>query len=42
MAPTSYILTRQLGGDARLLAGIITVQTAYAMVTLPLVLTLLG
>ena len=41
-APTSYILARQLGGDARLLAGIITVQTACAMVTLPLVVTLLG
>ncbi len=41
-APTSYILARQLGGDARLLAGIIPVQTACAMVTLPLVLTLLG
>ena len=41
-APTSYILARQLGGDARLLAGIITVQTACAMVTLPLVLTFLG
>jgi hypothetical protein len=41
-APTSYILARQLGGDARLLAGIITVQTACAMVTLPLVLTLFG
>ncbi len=40
-APTSYILARQLGGDARLLAGIITVQTACAMVTLPLVLALL-
>ena len=41
-APTSYILARQLGGDARLLAGIITVQTACAMVTLPLVVTFLG
>ena len=38
----SYILVRQLGGDAPLMAGIITVQTALAMVTLPLVLTLLG
>lgn len=38
----SYILARQLGGDAPLMAGIITVQTACAMVTLPLVLTLLG
>jgi predicted permease len=40
-APSSYILARQLGGDARLLAGIIAVQTALSMVTLPLVLTLL-
>ncbi len=38
----SYILVRQLGGDAPLMAGIITVQTACAMVTLPLVLTLFG
>ena len=38
----SYILVRQLGGDAPLMAGIITVQTALAMVTLPLVLTLFG
>lgn len=38
----SYILARQLGGDAPLMAGIITVQTALAMVTLPLVLTLFG
>jgi predicted permease len=41
-APSSYILARQLGGDARLLAGIIAVQTALSLVTLPLVLTLLG
>ncbi len=40
-APSSYILARQLGGDARLLAGIIAVQTALSMVTLPLMLTLL-
>jgi predicted permease len=41
-APSSYILARQLGGDAHLLAGIIAVQTALSMVTLPLVLTLLA
>ncbi len=41
-APSSYILARQLGGDARLLAGIIAVQTALSMVTLPLILTLLA
>lgn len=41
-APSSYILARQLGGDARLLAGIIAIQTALSMVTLPLILTLLA
>ncbi len=41
-APSSYILARQLGGDARLLAAMIAVQTALSMVTLPLVLTLLA
>jgi len=38
-SPSSYILARLLGGDARLMAGIITVQTALSMLTLPLVLT---
>jgi malonate transporter and related proteins len=37
-APTAYILARQLGGDARLMAGIITLQTLLSAVTLPLVL----
>lgn len=41
-ATNSYILARQLGGDARLMAGIITLQTALAMVTLPIVLALLS
>lgn len=35
---TSYILAQQLGGDAALMAAIITVETALAMITLPLVL----
>jgi malonate transporter and related proteins len=39
-APTSYVLTRQLGGDAHLMAGIITFQTLAAALTLPLVLRL--
>ena len=39
-ASSSYILARQLGGDARLMAGIFTLQTAASMVTLPVVLTL--
>ncbi len=41
-SPASYILARQLGGDSPLLAGIITVQIVAAMVTFPLVLTLLA
>lgn len=41
--PTSssaFILARLMGGDARLMAGIITVQTALSLITLPLVLAL--
>lgn len=40
-APTAYVLTRQLGGDSQLMAGIITLQTLLAAASLPLVLTLL-
>ena len=40
-APTSYILARQLGGDGVLMAGIITAQTACAMLSLPILLNLL-
>ncbi len=40
-APTSYILARQLGGDARLMASIITVQTGLALITLPVALSFL-
>ncbi len=40
-ATSSYILARQLGGDYRLMASIITLQTIVAAVTLPLVLTIL-
>lgn len=36
----SYILTRQLGGDHRLMAGIITAETLAAMLTLPLLMLL--
>jgi predicted permease len=38
-ATNSYILARQLGGDADLMAGIITVQTIAAALTLPIVLS---
>jgi malonate transporter and related proteins len=37
-APASYILARQLGGDARLMAAILTVQTVLAALSLPLAL----
>lgn len=40
-APSAYILARQLGGDAGLMAGILTAQIALAIVTLPLVLLVL-
>ncbi|WP_286789009.1 MULTISPECIES: AEC family transporter [unclassified Pseudomonas] len=41
-APTAYALTRQLGGDSALMAGVITLQTLVAAFTLPLVISLLG
>lgn len=41
-APSAYILARQMGGDARLMAGILTTQTALAIVTLPVWISLLG
>lgn len=37
-ASTAYILARQLGGDYRLMAAMITSQTALSMLTIPLVL----
>lgn len=40
-ATSAYILARQLGGDAQLMASLITVQTFISVVSLPLVLTLL-
>jgi len=39
---SSYVLARQMGGDARLMAGIITATTIVAAVTIPLAMTLLG
>ncbi|AOJ82702.1 transporter [Burkholderia savannae] len=38
--PSAYIMAKLLGGDHRLAAGIITVQTALAAFTMPLVLLL--
>ncbi|QTP56773.1 AEC family transporter [Billgrantia sulfidoxydans] len=41
-ATSAYILARQLGGDAELMAALITGQTLLAMATLPLWLHLAG
>ncbi|HSK41117.1 MAG TPA: AEC family transporter, partial [Arenibaculum sp.] len=41
-AAASYILARQMGGDHRLMASIITVETIVAAATLPLVIALTG
>lgn len=40
-APSAFILTRRLGGDHGLMAGIITMHTILAALTLPVVLALL-
>ena len=40
-ASSAYILARQLGGDASLMAAIITFQTLAAMATMPLILSML-
>ncbi len=39
-ATSSYILARQLGGDAPLMANLVTVQTLASLLTLPVVLSL--
>ncbi|MGL1860944.1 MAG: AEC family transporter [Pseudodesulfovibrio sp.] len=39
---SAFILARQMGGDHRVMALIITAQTVVSMVTLPLVLAVLG
>lgn len=41
-APSSFILARQMGGDAPLMAGITTVQTVAALLTMPLLLWVLA
>jgi malonate transporter and related proteins len=39
-SPSSYVLARQMGGDAPLLAQIITLQTILAAVTMPIAIAL--
>lgn len=41
-AAASYVLARQMGGDGPLMAGIITVATIAAAVTMPIFLTVVG
>jgi len=41
-APTAYVLTRQLGGDSHLMAGLITLQTLLSAVSLMVVLAVIG
>ena len=41
-SPAAYVLARQMGGNAPMMAGIITVSTPLAMIALPLVLALFG
>jgi malonate transporter len=41
-ASNAYVLARQMGGDAELIAQILTVQTLLAVLTMPIVLALLG
>jgi hypothetical protein len=41
-ASNSYVLARQMGGDAPLLAQILTYQTALAVLTMPLFIALAG
>lgn len=41
-APAAYLLARQMGGDAKLMAEIITLQTICAIVTLPFWVALVG
>lgn len=40
-ASASYILTKVLGGDSQLMAGIISLQTLCAALTLPMILSLI-
>lgn len=40
-ATSAYILARQLGGDAPMMAGLITATTLAALITMPLMLVLL-
>ena len=42
VSAASYVMSRQLGGDGSLIAGIVTATTLGAAVTLPLAVVLAG
>ncbi len=39
-SPYSYVLARELGGDAALMSGIISMQTGLAFLSLPVVIAI--
>lgn len=39
-ASSAYVLARQMGGDAPLVAEILTLQTALAIITMPVAIAL--
>jgi predicted permease len=41
-ASNAYILARQMGGDAPLIAQILTVETVLAIVTMPIAIALVA
>ncbi len=41
-AAASYVLARQMGGDAKLMAGIVAFTTAASLVTIPVLLAIFG
>jgi hypothetical protein len=41
-SPSAYVLARQMGGDAPLLAQIITLQTILAAITMPITIALVA
>jgi len=41
-SPSAYVLARQMGGDAPLLAQIITLQTIFAALTMPIAIALVA
>jgi len=41
-SPSAYVMARQMGGDAPLLAQIITLQTIFAAITMPIAIALVA